>query len=69
MGHTDNAGTLARNLELSEQRANAVVRVLVDNYKADARCLAGKRVVSFAPLASNDEAGRSRNRRVELVKQ
>lgn len=70
VGHTDNQGALAHNLELSQKRAEAVIKVLAADYKTDARRLSAKGVASYAPAASNDgEAGREKNRRVELVKQ
>lgn len=69
VGHTDNVGTLATNLDLSLRRAEAVVRALV-SMKIDAARLAGKGVASLAPVASNStETGRAKNRRVELVVQ
>jgi flagellar motor protein MotB len=47
-----------------------VIKTLATDYKVDARRLAAKGVASYAPVASNDaEAGREKNRRVELVKQ
>ncbi|WP_288381510.1 OmpA family protein [uncultured Massilia sp.] len=70
VGHTDNQGELAGNLSLSQKRAEAVVKSLADGYKVDARRLSPKGVASYAPLASNnDDAGRQKNRRVELVAQ
>ncbi|TFW31168.1 OmpA family protein [Duganella callida] len=70
VGHTDNQGALAHNLELSQKRAEAVVKALTADFKVDGKRLAAKGVASYAPLASNDaEAGREKNRRVELVKQ
>ncbi len=69
VGHTDNVGGIDGNLKLSHERAQAVVQALV---KAG---IEGSRLRSFgngpyAPVASNDqEAGRAKNRRVELVKQ
>jgi OOP family OmpA-OmpF porin len=70
VGHTDNQGALARNVELSQLRAEAVVKVLAADYKIDARRLNAKGVASYAPAATNDSApGRDKNRRVELVKQ
>lgn len=70
VGHTDNQGTVARNVDLSQKRADAVVKALSGEYKVDAKRLAAKGVASYAPVASNDaEAGREKNRRVELVKQ
>lgn len=70
VGHTDNQGELAGNLSLSQKRAEAVVKSLSDAYKVDVRRLSPKGVASYAPLASNlDDAGRQKNRRVELVAQ
>jgi OOP family OmpA-OmpF porin len=70
VGHTDNQGTTARNLELSQKRAEAVIKALTTDYKIDARRLSAKGIASYAPVASNDsDAGRGKNRRVELVKQ
>lgn len=70
VGHTDNQGSLEGNLALSRQRAQAVVDALVKGYKVDAKRLGAAGVASYAPLAGNaDEAGRARNRRVELVAQ
>lgn len=70
VGHTDNQGALEGNLALSKARAQAVVDALVKNYQLDAKRLAAAGVASYAPVASNaGEAGRARNRRVELVLQ
>lgn len=70
VGHTDNQGSTARNVELSQKRAEAVVKALATDYKIDPKRLSAKGVASYAPVASNDaEAGRAKNRRVELVKQ
>jgi OmpA-OmpF porin, OOP family len=70
VGHTDNVGAAATNVTLSQQRADAVVKALVSEYKISAARLAAKGVASFAPIASNDnDAGKAKNRRVELVKQ
>jgi len=68
VGHTDNVGGFAANLELSKKRADAVVAQLVSQYKVDAKRLQGFGVAYASPVAPNvDEAGRARNRRVELV--
>jgi outer membrane protein OmpA-like peptidoglycan-associated protein len=70
VGHTDNVGVLSANMELSRQRAAAVVRELATKY-----AVAGDRLQAYgdgpyAPVTSNDSAdGRTLNRRVELVKQ
>lgn len=70
VGHTDNQGDLNGNLALSQRRAEAVVRALADGYKVDVKRLSPKGVAAYAPLASNRaEAGRQKNRRVELVEQ
>jgi outer membrane protein OmpA-like peptidoglycan-associated protein len=70
VGHTDNVGVLATNVELSRRRAAAVVQVLTSQYGVDAGRLLAYGDGPYAPLASNDsEDGRMLNRRVELVKQ
>lgn len=70
VGHTDNVGALDANIALSEARASAVAQALIASHQIDAARLAAKGVASLAPVASNaDEAGRARNRRVEIVVQ
>ena len=70
VGHTDNVGTLASNMDLSKRRAAAVVQLLVTKYGVSADRLSPYGDGPYAPLASNDtEDGRTLNRRVELVKQ
>lgn len=71
VGHTDNAGSLDANQSLSLARAQAVVAALSKPpYGIAATRLSARGVASLAPVASNaDEAGRARNRRVELVQQ
>jgi len=70
VGHTDSQGALAGNLDLSQRRADAVVKALEVQYKVDPKRLLPKGVASLAPVATNDsDAGREKNRRVELVKQ
>jgi outer membrane protein OmpA-like peptidoglycan-associated protein len=70
VGHTDNQGSVSHNLELSQKRAESVVKQLTTEYKIDGKRLTAKGVASYAPVASNDaETGREKNRRVELVKQ
>ena len=69
VGHTDNQGTFDSNMQLSKDRANAVVKVLV-GLGVDAGRLTANGVASLAPVASNNtEDGRAKNRRVELVAQ
>jgi len=68
VGHTDNQGGLASNMSLSAARADAVVKALVARFKVDAARLAPFGAGPYAPVASNAaEAGRAKNRRVELV--
>ncbi len=70
VGHTDNQEGAAHNMELSRQRAQAVFTPLTTQYKVAAARLDAQGLGAFAPVASNDdEEGRARNRRVELVKQ
>jgi outer membrane protein OmpA-like peptidoglycan-associated protein len=70
VGHTDNAGALAANVELSRLRAAAVVQMLTGQLKVAADRLQSFGDGPYAPIASNDsEDGRAMNRRVELVKQ
>jgi len=68
VGHTDNVGGFAANLELSKKRADAVVAQLISQYKVDAKRLQSFGVAYASPMASNvEESGRAKNRRVELV--
>lgn len=70
VGHTDSSGSLSKNETLSQQRADAVAKALVADYHISETRLTAKGLASFAPVASNsDEAGKTRNRRVELVEQ
>lgn len=70
VGHTDNTGDFNANLQLSQRRAEAVVKALVDQYQIDARRLSAQGVASLSPVAGNgSEAGRALNRRVEMVEQ
>lgn len=70
VGHTDNQGAAAHNMDLSQKRAESVVKTLTTDYRIDAKRLSAKGVGAYAPVASNDaETGREKNRRVELVKQ
>jgi len=70
VGHTDNQGSLDANLSLSQKRADAIVAALAKEYKIDAKRMQARGAASFSPVASNSsDAGRARNRRVELVEQ
>ena len=64
-GHTDSVGTDEYNQSLSESRARAVKRHLVDRYRIDGSRLEIRGYGETLPVASNEsEAGRARNRRV-----
>jgi len=70
VGHTDNVGTIEANMKLSKDRADAVVNTLITKYVIPAARLKSYGVASLVPVATNDnEEGRAKNRRVELVKQ
>ena len=67
-GHTDNVGPAPANKTLSEARAQSVMKALVAS-GIDAKRLQFKGFGSEVPVADNrQEAGRAKNRRVELVK-
>jgi outer membrane protein OmpA-like peptidoglycan-associated protein len=67
-GHTDNVGTQAVNLPLSRQRAQAVIAWLAAHGVPESR-LVSAGFGDARPVAENsDEAGRQKNRRVDLVK-
>ncbi|MBU0747828.1 MAG: OmpA family protein [Gammaproteobacteria bacterium] len=70
VGHTDNVGNLPANLDLSRRRADAVAAALAKDYGIARDRLTANGVASLAPVASNgSDAGRAKNRRVELVLQ
>jgi len=65
-GYTDNAGAAAANLQLSQQRADAVKQYLV-THGIDSMRLRISGHGQSNPVSSNKTtAGRSVNRRVEL---
>jgi outer membrane protein OmpA-like peptidoglycan-associated protein len=66
-GHTYNTGTDAINQPLSEARANAVKRFLLEQ-GIDSKRITTQGMGSTSPVASNDtEEGRRLNRRVEIA--
>jgi OmpA-OmpF porin, OOP family len=68
-GHTDNVGTPASNLKLSEARAKSVMDAVVKTGIAKDR-LTSKGLGQTTPIADNrSDDGKAKNRRVELVKQ
>lgn len=69
VGHTDNQGGYDMNMVLSSRRAASVVKALVAQGIAAGRLRAAG-VGYLSPVATNEtDAGRAKNRRVELVKQ
>jgi OOP family OmpA-OmpF porin len=70
IGHTDNVGGEAYNLDLSTRRAANVSAALVGGYSIDPERLSFEGAGLSRPIDSNDtEEGRAKNRRVELVAQ
>jgi outer membrane protein OmpA-like peptidoglycan-associated protein len=70
VGHTDSVGKVEDNLRLAQLRAESVAMELGTAYGIAPARLKGFGVGPLAPVAGNgDEAGRAKNRRVELVKQ
>ncbi len=68
-GHTDSTGSAEFNMKLSELRAESVKAVLVENAVSPDR-IETHGYASTKPVASNGTpAGRSQNRRVEIVVQ
>jgi len=67
-GHTDNTGTKAKNVSLSEQRAKSVLGYLMQkNPTLDASHFTAVGYGPDVPVASNGTAlGRAKNRRVEF---
>jgi outer membrane protein OmpA-like peptidoglycan-associated protein len=69
-GHTDNVGGDAFNQRLSEQRAAAVKKTLVDDYHIPDSNLTTAGYGAARPADTNETMeGRARNRRVELARQ
>lgn len=68
VGHTDSVGTFAYNRKLSADRAQTVVSTLVSRFAIDNSRLQPHGVGPLVPVFSNSsDAGRDKNRRVELV--
>lgn len=66
-GNTDNTGSEEHNMKLSQQRADNVMKFLVDQ-GIDASRLTAKGLGMTMPIADNStKEGRQKNRRVDLV--
>ncbi len=67
-GHTDASGKKAANDKLSQQRADAVKAVLVNEHGIDAGRITAKGYGSSQPIADNKTAeGKTQNRRVVAI--
>ena len=68
VGHTDSVGTFSYNAKLSADRARSVVAALIAQHGVERGRLEPHGIGPLSPVFSNTgEAGRERNRRVELV--
>lgn len=66
-GHTDAVGEASTNLQLSQQRADSVLRTLVD-LGVDVSRVTTVGMGEDFPIATNETAdGRSKNRRVDVI--
>jgi outer membrane protein OmpA-like peptidoglycan-associated protein len=69
VGHTDNTGTYAGNINLSKARAESVKNYLLTTGKIEASRMLFEGAGQFCPVTTNStEEGRKLNRRVEIVK-
>jgi outer membrane protein OmpA-like peptidoglycan-associated protein len=69
VGHTDSTGGDAHNKDLSNRRAASVIRALT-TAGIDGKRFTSRGAGATEPVTGNDtEAGRAKNRRVELVRQ
>lgn len=69
VGHTDNTGDFNHNIQLSKDRATAIVNELSGKFGVNKNQLIPQGVGPLAPVASNTvEEGKAKNRRVEIVK-
>ena len=70
-GHTDTIpirGRYQDNWDLSTSRADAIVRILVNNYKVDPTGVIASGHSKFDPVDTNTTPdGRARNRRIEII--
>jgi OOP family OmpA-OmpF porin len=67
-GHTDSVGTAAYNKKLSQRRAEAVKKYMVEEAGINANRITAKGFGFDRPIASNDtDEGRQKNRRVEAA--
>jgi outer membrane protein OmpA-like peptidoglycan-associated protein len=67
VGHTDNVGSATYNLNLSQERALAVARILIQYGVSASRITYSGRGFAEPITSNNSAAGRAMNRRVEVV--
>ena len=68
VGHSDTVGELGKNIELSKNRAQAVVDRLIKNYGIDQRRISAQGIGFLSPKTNNlTEKSRKKNRRVEAI--
>lgn len=68
VGHTDAEGALTANIALSRRRAGSVMARLIEVHGVDPDQLSAEGIGYLAPMGTNrTEAGRTKNRRVEVV--
>ena len=67
-GHTDNVGNPEANRKLSQERADAVVKYLVEKKNVDTKRLSAKGFGDSQPIADNkSKKGQAKNRRVDFT--
>jgi OOP family OmpA-OmpF porin len=67
-GNTDEVGSDAYNIQLSQRRAESVVKYLVGNFAIDPSRLSAKGYGKTRPIADNStDAGRQKNRRIDAI--
>ena len=67
-GHTDSQGSIKNNQVISQDRAEAVRKYMIENMQIPSYQLIASGYGETKPVASNEtEAGRARNRRIEIV--
>jgi OOP family OmpA-OmpF porin len=67
-GYADEVGSDELNMQLSQRRAESVVKTLVDKFGIDRTRLAAKGYGKNRPVASNTtDAGKQKNRRIDAV--
>jgi outer membrane protein OmpA-like peptidoglycan-associated protein len=68
VGHTDNTGSVEKNMTLSKDRATETVSALVSSYQVNKTQLLPQGVGPLCPVGNNStENGKAKNRRVEIV--